>query len=429
VGRFFKIASRLIALGLFFSPLIIAALALQREPLVAENARTRFDDISDAKDILKRFDPRMMSADATTKVSVTDAEISMAISAALSRLPRMTGRVEATPEGVALQGTAEMPIPDTFLGRYVNVDAVVAPSDSELVFSKLQVGAISVPTWIIKPVTVFALDWFMGDGKGEPAYASIRSVAVKNNVITVAFKPPANLVADVKAAAGRAIHLGNAEGVRAYYRKLLQVHAVIGGGGQASLSSYMGPLFALAEERSKANDPVEENRALILALAMFFGDDRFELLLRDVKTADLRGEVFDVDDVKLERRHDWVQHFTTTAGLQVAAGSGISNFIGEAKEIKDSEGPSGFSFTDIAADRTGVRFAEVATASAASARRLQKALAGGVSEADFFPKVGDLPEGLSEAEFKAAYRDIDTPDYTAMIRAIDRRIAKVALYK
>lgn len=426
MGLLFKIVFRVIAWGLFFSPVIIALLMIEREPLVAENTQARFDDISDAKDVLKRFDPRMMESDRTTKVSVTDSEISMAIGAALSRIAPLKGRVDASEDGVVLQGTAELPIPDTFLGRYLNVEAVVAPSDSELVVSKLSIGDIPVPTWIIKPVTVYALDWFMGDGKGEPAYASIRSVAVKENVITVAFQPPPNLVADVKAAAGRVIHLGNADGVRAYYRKLIEISA---GGRTASLSSYIGPLFALADERSQTGDPVEENRALILALAMYFGDSRFELLLRDVKTADLGGQDFDTEDVKLERRHDWVQHFTTTAGLAVAAGGGLSNFIGEAKEIKDSEGPSGFSFTDIAADRTGVRFAEAATGSASSARKLQKALAGGAIESAFFPKVGDLPEGLSESEFKAAYGDIDTEAYDAMIRGIDRRIGKIELYK
>jgi hypothetical protein len=114
----------------------------------------------------------------------------------------------------------------------------------------------------------------------------------------------------------------------------------------------MGPLFALAKTRSETASPVEENRALILALAMYFGDARFELLLRSVKTPDISDGDFEIDNVKLEHRHDWVQHFSTTAGIQVAAGSGISNFIGEAKEVSDAEGPSGFSFTDIAADTT-----------------------------------------------------------------------------
>ena len=425
----FKTLYRLVALGLFCSPFILAMLAIERYPLVDANREAQFDDIAQAKHILKRLDPRLMDANTTTKVSITDAEISLAMGAVLSRLKFVKGRVDALADGVWLRGTAELPIPDTFLGRYINVEAVVAPSVSELVVSRLSVGAIGIPAWIVKPATIYVLDTFMGRGKGAPAYASVRGVAINNNVITVAFRPPPNLFADVKAAAGRAIHLGNAKAVRAYYRKLMDVSAADRSLRPVSLARYVGPLFALAKRRSESANPVDENRALILALAMYFGDSRFELLLRNVKTPDMQGEAFDAEEVKLERRHDWAQHFTTTAGLQVAAGSGISNFIGQAKEISDSEGPSGFSFTDIAADRTGVRFAEIATGSAASARAVQNALADGAVERDFFPKVGDLPEGLSEAAFKAAYGDINTETYNAMIRAIDRRIEKIELYK
>lgn len=425
----FKLLFRLISLGLFIAPFALTMLAIERTPLVAGQDRSAFDDIGDAKDILKRFDPRMMSDNATTKVSVTDDEISMAIAAALSRFTPLAAKVYAAEDGVTIQGTAELPIPNTFLGRYINIEAVIATSDSELVVSQLSIGALPIPSWIIKPVTITLLDWFMGAGKGAPTYAAIRSVDVDGNLITVAFQPPANLVADLKNAAGNALHLGNAEAVRAYYGKLTEVSLSSAGGQSISLSSYMGPLFALAKTRSQSASPVDENRALILALAMYFGDSRFELLLRSVNTADLSDGNFDSSDVKLERRHDWVQHFVTTAGIQVAAGSGISNFIGEAKEVSDAEGPSGFSFTDIAADRAGVRFAEVATASASSARKLQEALAGRAAESDFFPKVSDLPEGLSEGDFKSAYGDLNTAAYNAMIAAIDKRIAKVALYK
>ncbi len=85
-------------------------------------------------------------------------------------------------------------------------------------------------------------------------------------------------------------------------------------------------------------------------------------------------------------------------------------------------------FVRRAADRAGIRFAEVATASEASARALQSALAAGAKETDFFPRVGDLPEGLSDAEFKANFGDVDSPAYGAMVKQIDSRIAKIALY-
>lgn len=419
---------RLILLALFLAPVVLPLLMIQREPLVVQSEAPLFDDIGDAKKVLKRFDPRLMAAGGETTVSVSANEISRAIGAAFARFSRVATKVEAQPGGIWLAATAELPIPDTFFGRYLNIEAVIAESESELVVDELSIGSLPIPAWIIKPVTIFALDWFMGDGKGAPVYASIRSVRVNGDMITVALQPPPTLVADVKAAAGNALHLGNAESVKAYYRAIAGVSRTQGS-SDVSLASYMGPVFALAEERSKTRSPVAENRAAILALAIYFGDSRFELLLRDVKTADIDDGGFDSGNVKLEGRHDWVQHFTTTAGIQVAAGSGISNLIGEAKEISDADGPSGFSFTDLAADRAGVRFAEVATRSESSARKLQGALSDGAREQEFFPKVGDFPEGLSEATFKLTYGDIDTPTYNGMVRQIDRRIEGVALYK
>lgn len=423
-----KMLFRLVLLVLFFAPLLLPVLMLQREPLVLESESPLFDDIEEAKQVLKRFDPRLMTSAQETKVTVTASEVSRAVGAAFARFSRVRSRVEALPDSVWIGGTLELPIPDTFLGRYVNVEAVIGESDTELEVERLSIGVLPIPAWIVKPLTITALDWFMGDGKGEPTYASIRSVQVDGERITVAFQPPPTLVADVKAAAGKALHLGNTESIRAYYRTLTQT-SLARAGGSVSLASYMGPLFAVAEERSRTNSPVDENRAAILALAIYFGDSRFELLMRDVRTAEFSDGGFDTGQVKLARRHDWVQHFVTTAGIQVAAGSGISNLIGEAKEIDDADGPSGFSFTDLAADRAGVRFAEIATRSEDSARRLQRTLSAGVSEADFFPRVADLPEGLSEGAFKAAYGDIDTERYDAMVAEIDRRIAKVPLYK
>lgn len=426
---FLRIFFRLVLATVVFAPVIVPLLVIESEPLVAESDRLLFDDVRDAKAVLKRFDPRLMDSTRTTTVRVSDVEISKAVGAALTRLAPLRARVEARPNGVWIGGTAELPVSVFFVGRYINVQMVVAPSQSELVVSQLSIGSIGIPSWIVKPAMIFAGDWFIGEGKGEPAYDSIRSVEVNGNRITVAFQPPGNLVADVKAAAGRAVHLGNSEAVRDYYRKLTEVSLAQRTAMPVSMSAYMGPLFKLAKKRSYKNDPISENRSLILALALYFGDSRFELLLRDVKPGDFSDGTFDPGAVKLERRHDWVQHFATTAGLQVAAGSGISNFIGEAKEINDADGPSGFSFTDIAADRTGVRFAEVATRSTPSARQLQSVLSEGTIETDFFPQVSDLPEGLSEVEFKKRYIDIDSEAYGVIIRQIDGRIESLALYQ
>jgi hypothetical protein len=416
---------RLFSLTLFVAPFTIPLLMLQRAPLVDDNQQATFDDVSRAKDILKRFDLRLMDSMTTTMVSVTATGISMAVGAALDHISPVKSRVNATRYGVVLRGTAKLPISNTFVGRYVNVEALIAASNSELEFSSLSVGNIPVPTWIIKPLAIFALDWFMGVGKGAPVYASVRSVAVAGDVITVAFQPPPNLFADVKAAAQRVRHFGNVESIRAYYADLIDT----GRSGERSLAPYLRNAFALAKARSQTRDPVEENRALILALALQFGDSHFTMLLGGVETPELKAFGIDGQHVTVQNRHDWVQHMTTSAGLQVVANSGMSDFIGVAKEIKDAQETEGFSFGDLSADRTGVRLAEVATASKSSARKLQDALSAVVTESQFFPSNHGLPEDLKEREFKARYGDVNSPVYNAQVRIIDQRIANMELYQ
>jgi hypothetical protein len=417
---------RLVVSLLCLSPIIVPLLTIERKALVSEADQQALDTAS-AGEVLKRFDPRNLNPSQPTPISVRDSEISAALGAALSRVGAAHGRVLTEGGNVVIQGTAQLPIPETFLGRYLNVQARIAPSDTELDVTSLSVGSLSVPGWIIRPVAVYLLDWFVGAGKGEPIYASVKSLEVAGDTITVGVQPPEGLVADVQAAAVKSMQLDNAEAIRSYYLTIVQV-STAQTKTPVSLAEYLGPLFSVAQERSQSGDPVQENRALILALAMYFGDSRFQVLLKDVDTSDIINTGFKPANVKLENRHDWVQHFTTTAGLQVAAGSQISNLIGEVKEIHDADGPSGFSFADIAADRTGIRFAEVATVSETAARAVQSALASGAREGDFFPRVGDLPEGLDEVAFKARYGSIDSPTFEAVVQQIDGRISKIGLY-
>ena len=90
-----KMLFRLLFLALFLAPFVLPLMTIQREPLVLESEAPLFDDIEAAKLVLKRFDPRMMSASNVTKVTVRATEISQAFSAALSRFSRIRSRVEA----------------------------------------------------------------------------------------------------------------------------------------------------------------------------------------------------------------------------------------------------------------------------------------------------------------------------------------------
>jgi len=419
----------LVPLALLAVPAALVLWGLDKAPNYTKTGELAFDEVTRARALLQRADPREMPPDRVSTVTATDREINAAIATGLAAVWRVAGGVAASRAGVQMGATVELPSQLERFGRYLNVHAIVAPSTAGLEIAQFSIGRIEVPPGLVRTVVGLALDRFVGAGKGDEMLASVRSVAVAGNRITVGFRPPPTLVEDVKVAARRALDIASAETVRAYYAEIARIAKASPGPQPVSFAAFVGPLFQLAAERSRGGDPVAENGALLLALATYFGDDRFERVVGPVRTGALAGPLPDSRHVRLEGRHDWVQHFTISAALTVAGGTGAANVIGEVKEIKDADGPSGFSLTDIGADRAGVRLAQRATAGADSARQVQKALAGRPKEADFFPKVGDLPEGMSEAVFKRRYGDLNSPAYAAAIQEIDRRIGAVPLYR
>ena len=188
-------------------------------------------------------------------------------------------------------------------------------------------------------------------------------------------------------------------------------------------------MFRLAGKRSRTGNPIDENRAAILALSLYFGDQRIENVVGDVLSPDMRRKRRQTDHVRLVGRHDLVQHFVVSAGLALAGGAVVANAVGVAKEIEDSAGGSGFSFSDLAADRAGIRFARAAVATRDDAVRFQRRLSDLITEADIFPAVLDLPEGLSELEFKRRYGDTNSRAYGRIVAEIDRRIGNITLYR
>jgi len=83
---------------------------------------------------------------------------------------------------------------------------------------------------------------------------------------------------------------------------------------------------------------------------------------------------------------------------------------------------------DIATDRAGVRFGETAVKSA-TAQKLQMKVGAGIVEKDFMPATADLPEFMTEAEFKRRFGGVDGAEYKKMMAEIERRVAALALYR
>ena len=217
--------------------------------------------------------------------------------------------------------------------------------------------------------------------------------------------------------------------VRAYYDAVERAVARLPRTGKVSLIAVMRPVFQLARERSAKSDPKRENEAALLAVAIYFGDDRFETFVGQVRSEAQKKRRRETEQFRLNGRHDFVQHFTISMGLELTGGDFAANIIGELKEAKDSRKGSGFSFTDIGADRTGVQFAQYAISRHDAAIKVQQVLSEAHDERAFFPQFIDLPEGMTRATFHHRYGDVGSTQYKSVIAEIDKRIAGTPVFR
>jgi hypothetical protein len=110
-----------------------------------------------------------------------------------------------------------------------------------------------------------------------------------------------------------------------------------------------------------------ENRAVSWALAIYLSYGAMETLVGDLVSGQ-RALVRPTSRVTLGARWDLMAHFIYSAGITLATQQGIGIAAVEFKELLDSgKSGSGFSFADLAADRAGVRFVDVATGSESTA--------------------------------------------------------------
>lgn len=198
--------------------------------------------------------------------------------------------------------------------------------------------------------------------------------------------------------------------------------------GEARFGALLQTAFASPSADSTRENPIQHNRAAILALGIAIGHERLARLAGlDLDAGLLRQAVALREGATLRGRDDWSRHYTLSAALAVLGHPLISDAGGLMKEQLDAlTRGSGFSFGDLAADRAGVRFAAAATDSEAAAKAMQARLGGGFVLDDFFPPAADLPENLTPEQFRRDYGGIGSERYRHAVAGIEARLDRCA---
>ena len=417
-----RVLARALLLVLVALPVLAIAavwLCLEDAPSVVRAVALTPQDIANAKRIIDRHDPRMAADGARRTVVISEQDLDLMLNYAASRFGRGAARAALRPGTVSLQASVE--IPANPFGRYLNVDAVLRETGSLPGFDRLLIGRLRVPAVVADYLLRESLRAVAATDRGALAAAVVQGASFADGRLAVTYVWSRALGERARTVLLPAADVAR---LRAYQERL--VETVSGAPGRVSLAALMPPLFRTARDRAAAGgDPIAENRAAIIVLALYVNGTDPETIASSAARWPKPAQ----RTVTLADRSDFPKHFLISALIAAEAGSPLADAVGLHKEIEDSRGGSGFSFNDIAADRAGTRFGELASGSPLRARELALALADGVSESDFMPEVADLPEFMPEAQFRQRYGGVGAPAYEQVMTTIESRVASRPLLR
>jgi len=126
----------------------------------------------------------------------------------------------------------------------------------------------------------------------------------------------------------------------------------------------------------------------------------------------------------VRNRRDLCQHFAVSAALTELVGGTLAEQAGLAKEIMDMRGPSGFSFTDLCADLSGIAFARLMKSDTDLLEQWWMAY----RIDDFVPKMDGLRDGLSRERFEQDYGSVGDDRFKQAVEDVRKRVRGMKFY-
>jgi len=425
-----------LAVGL---PMLLAwgllSAALQTEPTVTAPQAVSQEDLARALSLLQTHDPRHARPGAVSSALVREGEAELLLGQAAQRGGKAAVRVtlERGRATVRLSSRA----PSNPFGPWLNLELQFEETGSLPVLDRVRLGRLPLPAWLAERVALHLAER-AGLGKELQVAAEV--------LRRVRFSPQQMLVtyAWQGDSTGRLfdglLSAAELERLRPYAERLAALTAQQPGAETLPLSSLLGPLFQLARQRSVAAGPgatgasaatavtgpaaaaAAENRAALLVLTLYANGRSVGTLASAARGWPQARPA----RLLMGGRDDFPLHFLVSAILASEGNTPLSRAVGLYKELADSRGGSGFSFNDMAANRSGTLFGDWAVN---KPLQLQERVARGVTDAELLPRVDDLPEFMPEAEFIRRFGGVGAPAYAAMLAEIDRRIADLAVWR
>ncbi|MCG6965925.1 MAG: hypothetical protein LJE59_05405 [Chromatiaceae bacterium] len=400
-----------------FMLLAAAWVALSDNALVTQRTSLSPGDIARAKAILKQNDPRNMARGAFHVIEIGAQDLNLGANYLVQKFADGHAQLAIVGDHVDVAFTfriAHLP-----WRNHLNLHGTIESVHGQPQLGLWHIGRLPIPgkvaSWIAHRILAANHSGTLLGSAANP----VKGLKVFPDRVRLIYQWDPALIEQARTTL---LTGSDREALYFYHESLIDLQAK-GVGISGSLVDLLEPLFAMAMARSGERDPVEENIALLSVLGAWASRQD---LARLVPESSRRPQGF---RLKIEGRRDFAQHFLASAALAARGDSALSDAVGLFKELSDTQRGSGFSFTDIAADRAGTRFGALAARSEQDARRVQQRLAASVAETDLMPPAKDLPEHLNSTSFKALYDHVGSPAYQRVMDEIERRIDACSLYR
>lgn len=411
-ARFSKLLLRLVSsLGLASAALCLLLLSL--EPAVPSPGRSTARSIEASRAALRQIRQAQRAGVSGAPVRL-DNEMLRGL-AALGNDVVSIGRADAAVTGDVLTVRASYPV----LGRlWLNTSATIRGEHEGFPAVKLKAGRLSLPLAAGRPAAELARRLLAAKGIDiAPLDILVRRLSVARHEVRAELSLPARtgLVDDAMRVSGSEV-----DGAR-----VARIYCRIVAGQENEPSAELAVLVRRVFARAPAQDAQSFNRAALVALAFYVvGEEARRLAPSTNRQANACARTSET--ILLAGRADLAKHWAFSAALRAVLGERSATTLGEWKELSDSlPDGSGFSFVDLAADRSGIRVAAAAV-DARFADPTARKLAAATDNELLPPSLLRVREGLSEAEFVRRYGTVESGHYQALIREIDGELGRAS---
>lgn len=400
--------------------------SIEKNAIVSAGYPLSNEDVESIRLLISRNKPAAIVSNSKVKLSLNNAEANKLLSF-VNQYYEKNIRAKSVFENSRIKLKVAYELPANPIGRFINIKTVLKINHGKyFIVEEMKLGKLSIPSFILDFIQPIIVDGFKRYyGSYFVIWKQVKRIDIYNSVLNVHYQIERTDFNKLRRMARKVL-------VDEVMRERITVYAIemdklinrLAPIGPQSVTNLIALMFDFSEKRAIANGQViEENRVALLTLAAYMvGKNPLSYITEDEIEA--RKKI----KFTLKGRYDLAQHYLVSAGLSAIGNTTWSRAIGLEKELRDSDGESGFSFVDLMADMSGNKLAEAAFSSSTAAL-LQAKLKKISSEDEIMGNIDGLQENLNKNEFRMEFGNTSSEEYIRIIREIRRRVIACDAYR